>query len=702
MVVESYHSLEDRLVKQAFAAATRSDVPTDLPFVPEGSEPALRLVTRGAEKAEPAEIEENPRAASVRLRAVERVRDDRGAACMSSPALQLRSRDAADRRGGRRAGPAHGRARGGGPRAARVPFVTLVSLVLLGGVVGLLLFNTSMQQASFATTALEEQATTLSAREQTLQMELDVLRDPQRVAERAQTHGHGAAVRHPAFLQPRRPARCSASRAPATGRRALRLAAAAAGQAGRSSTRRPDRPPGRSATGAAPPAATADGTRRRRRHAATATATPSAETGDPVRPARPLRDRRSRRPRRPRGSLRGSPLFRLRFGFVVIAMVLSVFGARLVQLQGVDPKAYAEMAAAEGMVEVDAAGRRAATSSTATASRWPSSVDGLMVVADPLLTADQAPELAKFLANRLDVDYFTILPRLREEGSRFEYIARRVPVDRRDRGASRRRRRPASRASTPGATRCATTRPATSPPTWSASSAPTRPLGGLRAHLRRAARRHRRLGALRGRRRQPDPARREHRRRARRRRTTCSTTIDRDLQWYAQRVLRQTVEDARADSGFAVVMDTETGEILALADYPTFDASDPLRRRKEDLGSRAMSDVYEPGSVEKVLTLSALIDAGKVTPRTRIVVPPELRRDGRVIDDWFPHGQIRLTLAGVLAKSSNIGTVRAADEFAPRRAAPLPRRGSGSASAPTSASAARRRASCPTPACGPA
>ena len=74
VVVESYHSLEDRLVKQAFAAVTRSDVPPDLPFVPEGHEPALRLVTRGAEKADQQEIEDNPRAASVRLRAIERVR----------------------------------------------------------------------------------------------------------------------------------------------------------------------------------------------------------------------------------------------------------------------------------------------------------------------------------------------------------------------------------------------------------------------------------------------------------------------------------------------------------------------------------------------------------------------------------------------------------------------------------------------------
>lgn len=74
-------------------------------------------------------------------------------------------------------------------RAPRIPFVTLVGLVLLGGVVGLLLFNTSMQQSSFATTALETQATNLTAREQTLRVELDELRDPQRVAERAVSLG---------------------------------------------------------------------------------------------------------------------------------------------------------------------------------------------------------------------------------------------------------------------------------------------------------------------------------------------------------------------------------------------------------------------------------------------------------------------------------------------------------------------------------
>ena len=107
---------------------------------------------------------------------------------MSSPAFQIRSRvpriaEAAVERARLSVVP---RRR---VRAARVPFVTLVSLILLGGVVGLLLFNTSMQQASFAATALQDQATSLTAREQTLRMELDVLRNPQRVAEQARRMG---------------------------------------------------------------------------------------------------------------------------------------------------------------------------------------------------------------------------------------------------------------------------------------------------------------------------------------------------------------------------------------------------------------------------------------------------------------------------------------------------------------------------------
>lgn len=117
---------------------------------------------------------------------------------MSSPAVQLRQRVP------RIAGAAVQRARLTvvpriRTRAPRVPFVTLVTLLLVGGVVGLLLFNTSMQQASFAATSLEQQARSLDARQQTLQMELADLRDPQRVAEKAQAMGMVPPA-NPAFL----------------------------------------------------------------------------------------------------------------------------------------------------------------------------------------------------------------------------------------------------------------------------------------------------------------------------------------------------------------------------------------------------------------------------------------------------------------------------------------------------------------------
>ncbi|MDF1603066.1 hypothetical protein [Nocardioides sp. YIM 152315] len=118
---------------------------------------------------------------------------------MSNAAMQVRSRIP------RIAGAAVERARlTVVPRrrrsAGRAPFLALVSMVLLGGVVGLLLFNTSMQQASFASTALEQQATRLAARQQSLEMELDELRNPQRIAAAAKRLGMVQAC-SPAFLR---------------------------------------------------------------------------------------------------------------------------------------------------------------------------------------------------------------------------------------------------------------------------------------------------------------------------------------------------------------------------------------------------------------------------------------------------------------------------------------------------------------------
>ncbi|MBA2952309.1 hypothetical protein GON03_20010 [Nocardioides sp. MAH-18] len=118
---------------------------------------------------------------------------------MSSPAMQVRTRiprfaESAVERARLTVVPRRRRA------AGRAPFLALVSMVLLAGVIGLLLFNTSMQQASFTNTALEQQADRLAARQQSLEMELEQLRDPQRIAGAAQRLGMVQAC-SPAFLR---------------------------------------------------------------------------------------------------------------------------------------------------------------------------------------------------------------------------------------------------------------------------------------------------------------------------------------------------------------------------------------------------------------------------------------------------------------------------------------------------------------------
>ena len=360
-------------------------------------------------------------------------------------------------------------------------------------------------------------------------------------------------------------------------------------------------------------------------------------------------------------------MLRLRIGFVFIAMVLSFFGARLVQLQGVDPASYAVRAAAEGAVRLPLEAERGDILDR-NGVPLADSIKGKMVIADPSLTADDATELAQLLSDRLSVDYFKTLTALRgrQEGSRYEYVARRVPSTRAGdtlaaldaagfEGISLAddpiRDYPAGDVAANLLGYMGTDEPlggfertfdkqlagVDGEATWQSNSGK-----GVRIPLRESTLKAAQNGA---------PLR---------------TTIDRDLQWFTQKVLAQAVQQYKAESGAAVVMDTRTGEVLALADVPTFDANAPTEAASEDdLGSRAMSDTYEPGSVEKVLTAASLIDAGKASPRQKFKVPPHLARQDRVIGDWFDHGNIRLTLAGIIAKSSNIGTVLAADAFSP-------------------------------------
>lgn len=350
-------------------------------------------------------------------------------------------------------------------------------------------------------------------------------------------------------------------------------------------------------------------------------------------------------------------MVRLRIALIVIAMGLSLFGARLMQLQGVDEAQLAQRAAANGTDKVVLPAERGDILDR-NGDRLAVTVNGLMIVADPTMTAPNAEKIAQLLSDRLGIDYFDTLARLRKTPSRFQYIARRVP-----------------------STKAAAVVKEIEGHKWHGVTTAVDPLraypakdvaanliGFLGEEGKPAAGLEQVFdNQLKGRdgsdtfqvgggNRIPLG---ENTRVKPHNGTELRLTIDRDAQWYAQKMLRNTVHRVRAQSAALVALDTKTGEILALADYPTFDANRGSKAPKGDWGSRALSNVYEPGSVEKVLTAAALIEEGKVSPATRITVPPELPVADRVIGDYFEHGRIRLTLAGVIAKSSNIGTVLA-------------------------------------------
>jgi cell division protein FtsI (penicillin-binding protein 3) len=145
--------------------------------------------------------------------------------------------------------------------------------------------------------------------------------------------------------------------------------------------------------------------------------------------------------------------------------------------------------------------------------------------------------------------------------------------------------------------------------------------------------------------------------------TSIKLTIDRDIQYVAQQALAEKVAEAHADSGTLVVMDPQTGRILALATAPTFDPNKVGSATPANRGNRALADVFEPGSTSKLITLSAVINEGKANPYSSFTVPSVLRRADKDFHDSEAHGTERLTLAGIMAKSSNMGTILASERI---------------------------------------
>jgi cell division protein FtsI (penicillin-binding protein 3) len=137
---------------------------------------------------------------------------------------------------------------------------------------------------------------------------------------------------------------------------------------------------------------------------------------------------------------------------------------------------------------------------------------------------------------------------------------------------------------------------------------------------------------------------------------TLQLTIDRDLQWFTQDTLEAQAKAIGAKWATAVVVRVADAHLMAVADYPTVDPNNVSAASRSALGSLAFSTPYEPGSTFKAMSAAALIDAGVITPETRIVVPARyVLPDHTVITDFTSHWAVRYTAAGVIAYSSNIG-----------------------------------------------
>ena len=363
----------------------------------------------------------------------------------------------------------------------------------------------------------------------------------------------------------------------------------------------------------------------------------------------------------------GSQTRRLRASFLAVAFIMSIFAGRLIQLQGIDANAYATQARDARLRTVVLPATRGDITDT-NGVALATTVDTVAVTADPKQTAADAAQIAGILAPRLGLDAAKVTAALSAPGKRFVYVARQVDQSvwkkiRNDLAVAHlgglssepdpKRVYPAGSVAasivgfvgndTNGLTGRAGLEDSLNSvlagkngqQTYEASSeGPALPLGD---------------GNL------QEPVAGQG----------VQLTIDSDLQYAAQKAVADAVRSTGADSGDAVVMDVRTGQILAMATAPTYNANDGAKVDPQLTRDRPITDVYEPGSVFKLFTASALLDQGLITPATKEEVPGYLYRGGSRIKDWFPHGTLKLTFAGSIARSSNIGTILAAEQMTP-------------------------------------
>lgn len=145
-------------------------------------------------------------------------------------------------------------------------------------------------------------------------------------------------------------------------------------------------------------------------------------------------------------------------------------------------------------------------------------------------------------------------------------------------------------------------------------------------------------------------------------------TLDQDIQWFAQQTLDKQVAATGAESGMIVVLDVTTGKVLALVDSADMDPNNPGESDPNSRVLHPISDVFDPGSTSKVITMAAVLQEGIATPTSQFVVPDTYTTsNGQTFKDAHEHEPQQLTLNGILAQSSNAGTVMVGQHLTPQQ-----------------------------------
>lgn len=154
--------------------------------------------------------------------------------------------------------------------------------------------------------------------------------------------------------------------------------------------------------------------------------------------------------------------------------------------------------------------------------------------------------------------------------------------------------------------------------------------------------------------------------------STIRLTLDADVQYFVQ----SQIEAAKANSGArnaqAVVLDAKTGHVIAIANDSTFNPSNDLLRQSDfDMGNPAITDPFEPGSVQKVVIAASVIEYGLAKPSEVLQVPGQIRMDNVTVNDAWDHGVVPYTVTGIFGKSSNVGTLMLAQRVGRERFAKM-------------------------------